>query len=268
MQKRNMAAAIVMTLTILVGLPVLSRAEDSVLEPPTREAEEKPEKPERWGTPAPAEQAESASTQSAGASGTITIDDGGVEPAGRALDAAGKTMILDTARGVTISPAGGSTTTFGKKMTLDTSRNLQFKFSTSGGTPLEARIHEAASKVRDAGDATSREKATKELTKLLDEYFEQDMKNRTQELTDIQKRLQNLQTQLDRRRAKKQEIIDLQAKVVLNEADGLGFYGERKDQFFNFRTPGPMVMPLPAQPPGPPIYVPVPDAAASDDQLK
>ena len=35
-------------------------------------------------------------------------------------------------------------------------------------------------------------------------------------------------SQLDRRREKKSEIIDLQAKVAINEADGLGFYGQPK----------------------------------------
>ena len=38
--------------------------------------------------------------------------------------------------------------------------------------------------------------------------------------------MQKLRAQLDRRREKKQEIIELQLKLAVNEADGLGFFGE------------------------------------------
>ena len=50
------------------------------------------------------------------------------------------------------------------------------------------------------------------------------MVQREQELKQIEERLTKLRELLDRRRTKKQEIIDLQTKVALNEADGLGFY--------------------------------------------
>ena len=54
------------------------------------------------------------------------------------------------------------------------------------------------------------------------------MVRRGQELAQIEERLTKLRELLDRRRTKKQEILELQAKVALNEADGLGFYdGER-----------------------------------------
>ena len=107
------------------------------------------------------------------------------------------------------------------------------------------KIRAAASAVRNADNDEDRKKATEELASALDEYFEQDMKARTKEVKEIQARVEKLEAQLDRRREKKAEIIDLQLKVVLNEADGLGFYSEPKDTMFNFQVPPPpMMMPM------------------------
>ena len=50
------------------------------------------------------------------------------------------------------------------------------------------------------------------------------MVRREHELTQIEERLTKLRELLERRRKKKQEIIELQTKVALNEAEGLGFY--------------------------------------------
>jgi hypothetical protein len=50
------------------------------------------------------------------------------------------------------------------------------------------------------------------------------MAQRKKELEQLEKRLANLREQLDRRKTKKSEIVDLQMKVLLNEADGLGFF--------------------------------------------
>jgi len=101
--------------------------------------------------------------------------------------------------------------------------------------PVEQKIRQAAVKVRDAQDAAAKSAATAELAKLLDEHFEADMRVRQQELAGIVARLEKLKAQLDRRRAKKQEIVDLQLKVALNEAEGLGFYSQPMS---NFNTGG------------------------------
>ena len=105
---------------------------------------------------------------------------------------------------------------------------------------LDAQIRQAAAQVRDAKDDAARAAATADLTKLMDQYFEADIRVREQELADIQARLEKLRAQLDRRRQKKSEIIDLQVKVATNEADGLGFYSQPKeDGTFNFRVSTP-----------------------------
>jgi hypothetical protein len=148
---------------------------------------------------------------------------------------------------------------FGRTIALGKMDRGTAKFFSAGpgGSPLEARIRDAAARVNDATDDADRQAAATELTSLLDKYFEEDMQSRAKELEDIQKRLANLQAQLDHRRAKKQEIIDLQTKVALNEADGLGFYSERKGQLFNFSMPAPIVSPVPVTVDG--MFAPVPD---------
>jgi hypothetical protein len=40
----------------------------------------------------------------------------------------------------------------------------------------------------------------------------------------LEDQLRNLRIQLDRRREKRQELIDLQMKLIENEAEGLGFF--------------------------------------------
>jgi hypothetical protein len=126
---------------------------------------------------------------------------------------------------------------------------------------LDAKIREAAAQVRDANDDSTRAAATADLTKLMDQYFEADIRVREQELADIESRLGKLRAQLDRRRQKKSEIIDLQVKVATNEANGLGFYSQPKeDTMFDFRVPAPVMvspsgdvlMPPPALTPAPP----------------
>jgi len=129
---------------------------------------------------------------------------------------------------------------------------------------LDAQIRQTSAQVRDAKDDATRAAATAELAKLMDQYFEADVRVREQELADIAARLGKLQAQLDRRREKKSEIIELQVKLAINEADGLGFYSQPKDDgMFNFRVPVPVTIPsagavwvptpaeIPLEPPAP-----------------
>ena len=89
---------------------------------------------------------------------------------------------------------------------------------------LTGTIRTAAEAVRDAKGDEAKDEAKKNLSNILGEYFDLDTKRREDELAQIESRLTKLREQLDRRRSKKQEILDLQMKVALNEADGLGFY--------------------------------------------
>jgi hypothetical protein len=85
-------------------------------------------------------------------------------------------------------------------------------------------IRTAAEAVRDAKGDEAKDDAKKALSNLLGKYFDEDTKRRQEELTQIEERLAKLRELLERRRAKKQDILELQMKVALNEAEGLGFY--------------------------------------------
>jgi hypothetical protein len=90
-------------------------------------------------------------------------------------------------------------------------------------------IRQAAEAVRDAEGPQAKADAQVRLMEYLAKYFDDDFKRREKELTEIEQRLAKLRELLDRRRNSKQEIIELQAKVALNEAEGLGFYEGEPD---------------------------------------
>ena len=88
------------------------------------------------------------------------------------------------------------------------------------------RIREAAAALSEAKDDDAREEAERRLNNLLNEYFEEDMKRREEELANVERRVKELRDLLERRREKKEDIIELQVEVLRNEVDGLGFFSE------------------------------------------
>jgi hypothetical protein len=121
-------------------------------------------------------------------------------------------------------------------------------------------IREAAAAVSQAEDEESKGEAQERLEQLLDDYFDEDMKRREDELDQVEQRVKKLRDLLQRRREKRREIVDLQVQVLLNEADGLGFFGAEgggAQQPYLFSTqPAPAV----AFPPGVPRLPEVPGA--------
>jgi hypothetical protein len=143
-----------------------------------------------------------------------------------------------------------------------------------GGPPDNMRaIHEAATALSEAEGDDARAEAKKKLSTLLDEYFEADMERRERELAEVEARVNKLHSTLERRREKKKDIIDLQIEVLLNEADGLGFFGGEAMGMpgnpWEFRInpfPGPMppaaAVPVVPGAPGAPVAVPAPPQPA------
>lgn len=84
-------------------------------------------------------------------------------------------------------------------------------------------LKKAAEDVQNAKDDDAKSAARKKLSELVDKAFEEDMTERQKELKQLEERLAKLREQLSRRKEKKQDIVDLQIKVLLNDADGLGF---------------------------------------------
>jgi hypothetical protein len=143
-----------------------------------------------------------------------------------------------------------------------------------GGVPEKMHaIHEAATALSEAEGDDARSEAKEKLAKLLDEYFESDMERRERELSEVEERVNKLRSTLERRRQKKEDIIDLQIEVLLNEADGLGFFGGEsmgmpgnpwEFKIHTFPGPKPPAAAIPVGPgaPGAPVAVPAPPQPA------
>jgi hypothetical protein len=129
---------------------------------------------------------------------------------------------------------------------------------------VQDQIRRAVAAIRDAPNEAQKSRETKILNDLLNEYFETDTRRREAELAQIEERVNKLREQLDLRRQKKQEIIDLQMKVALNEADGLGFFSSPSDSQSRYAPFLQAIEPQPAlaMPPGS-RDIPLPPAPAT-----
>lgn len=126
-------------------------------------------------------------------------------------------------------------------------------------------LQEVAERYSNSDDEQEKAQSLKKLRELTSQYFEEDMEIRQKELLDIQKRLEKLRAQLDRRRAKKDEIVDLQVKVAINEAEGLGFTSAPRENFkFDIRVPTPVMIPDDLGPPRVEVAVPSPPSPPAD----
>jgi polyhydroxyalkanoate synthesis regulator phasin len=74
-------------------------------------------------------------------------------------------------------------------------------------------------------EAKKRAEIMKQLEAAVAAGFDEDMQVREGELSKLEERLNKLRAQLDRRQKAKGEIIQLEVKVLVNEAEGLGFVG-------------------------------------------
>jgi hypothetical protein len=88
--------------------------------------------------------------------------------------------------------------------------------------PAQSKINELIERLRDA-DELHKPDLVKELEAAVSAEFDEDMKHREAELTKLEERMAKLRTQLERRKKAKAEITQLQTKVIVNEAEGLGF---------------------------------------------
>ena len=90
-------------------------------------------------------------------------------------------------------------------------------------------VQNLASELKSANEPDSKvdEKQKAELAKKLETavgaLFDSDLAEREQQLAQVEQQLKNLRSVLDRRRQAKAEIIQLEVKVLTNEAAGLGF---------------------------------------------
>jgi Mg2+ and Co2+ transporter CorA len=102
---------------------------------------------------------------------------------------------------------------------------------------VNKEIDEAVTAIRAADNRAETDKATEQLQGILDRVFERDLEQREREVAEIEQRVAELRKQLQRRVSHKDEIVDLQMKVVLAEADGLGFYRDSQPSGGGFSFP-------------------------------
>lgn len=100
----------------------------------------------------------------------------------------------------------------------------------AGGTTTSDRLQRNSEKLQqvleelkraDSDDA--REAADERLSEIVSLIFDDDLKRRESEVSDIQQRASNLQALIQKRMESKDRIVDLQLKIQLNEVEGLGF---------------------------------------------
>ncbi len=86
-----------------------------------------------------------------------------------------------------------------------------------------SKVEKLANELGEAKDDKAKTAVTDKLKSAVDKCFESDMKGREAELKKLQERLDKLKAQLEKRRSAKDEIVQLEVKVLTNEAAGLGF---------------------------------------------
>jgi hypothetical protein len=96
-----------------------------------------------------------------------------------------------------------------------------------GGEPAyQQRIGRLRLVLSDAEtSAEEKAKARQEIEALLNQYFDRDIEMRQAKIAEIEQRVAKLKAQLQKRLAAKSELVQLQMKLIENEAAGLGFFG-------------------------------------------
>lgn len=101
------------------------------------------------------------------------------------------------------------------------------------------KMRDAIKLLRTAKTTVAKDKAKNDLSALLKDQFDADLKRREKEIADIEARVKDLRSVLDKRRTARDNIIQLQIKVLVNEAEGLGFPGGNSttnDPYGQFRN--------------------------------
>ncbi len=92
-------------------------------------------------------------------------------------------------------------------------------------SPIRSEIKQLVQQLREGGDETAKADLAKKLETAVSQYFDADLKLREDQLSKLEERVTKLRGQLERRRKAKADIVQLQTKVLTNDADGLGFSG-------------------------------------------
>ena len=98
-----------------------------------------------------------------------------------------------------------------------------FRRMTKAERELNQKVRKFLAEVKQADDSQAEAAATKNLRETLVKLFDERMKHREKEIESLKKRLQELQSKNNARKNKRDEIVDLKLKSMVNEAKGFGF---------------------------------------------
>jgi hypothetical protein len=79
--------------------------------------------------------------------------------------------------------------------------------------------------LRDAKIDPAKQAAMKSIRQLLERAFDRDISRREDDVSEIEGRIRMLREQIEKRKKAKDDIVGLELKTILNEAEGLGFPG-------------------------------------------
>lgn len=114
------------------------------------------------------------------------------------------------------------------------SGSVSLSLSTTEESPVTIRnrelglandeIRKGLKQYREAKTDEEKKQAEESVSTALSKFFELDMQNREDEVRAVEERVKKLREQLGTRREAKDQMIQLQLKVLVNETNGLGFY--------------------------------------------
>jgi len=91
---------------------------------------------------------------------------------------------------------------------------------------LQRRIQAAIQQLKQTPDEKKKQEIKSEMSQLFTRYFDYEIRQREVKLAPLENRVKKLRAQIDKRKAAKEKIIELQLQLMEHQAEGLGFFTE------------------------------------------
>ena len=101
---------------------------------------------------------------------------------------------------------------------------VQFAHNPRNPKAIKAIIESARAKLAEATTTKEESQATDELKAALVNYFDRDLEERDRLLKMVRADIEKMKQKLEKRASSKNSVIELQFKMFVNEASGLGFF--------------------------------------------
>ncbi|MGI9518968.1 MAG: PspA/IM30 family protein [Pirellulaceae bacterium] len=143
---------------------------------------------------------------------------------------------------------------------LFTGNNVTTTWRTVGGNQEYNEAVRELQEAHEAGDDDAKEAAEDKLRGILDEQYDEALSAYEEYLEELARKIEELKDQVDKRRDAKSDMVDLRLKMIVSQAEGLGWPDRSPRGFFRPSISfDPMVSPGVTVAPTPP-GVPTPSA--------